>query len=118
MTLLDLDKGSLKVGSADACQSVPHGALDDTERTVNEDMCAVARHIGLAVHEVKVDGKLVASFPRTSALLNSVKQDGAGGAVPLCTTVALTVAPGDHQIAVRVKSASKKHAVVSQLIWW
>jgi len=68
--------------------------------------------------EVKVDGKLVASFPRTSALLNSVTQDGAGGAVPLCTTVALTVAPGDHQIAVRVKSASKKHAVVSQLIWW
>ena len=59
MTLLELDKGSLKVGSDDACQSVPHGALDDTERTVNEDMCAVARHIGLAVHEVKVGGNAV-----------------------------------------------------------
>ena len=32
MTLLDLGKGSLKVGSGDACRTVPHGNLDETER--------------------------------------------------------------------------------------
>jgi hypothetical protein len=33
---------------------VPHGDGDDTERAVNKDMSAVARRIGLAVHEVRV----------------------------------------------------------------
>ena len=59
MTLLDLDKGSLKVGSADACTTVPHGNLDETERTVNRNMNTVAQRMGLAVHEVKVDGNTV-----------------------------------------------------------
>ena len=54
MTFLDLEQGSLKVGSSDQCRSVPHGDLDDVERPVNADMCTVARRIGLAVHEIKV----------------------------------------------------------------
>jgi hypothetical protein len=50
---LDLvDKGSLKVGSDDMCKTLPHGNGDDTERAVNKDMSAVARHIGLAVHGI------------------------------------------------------------------
>ena len=60
MTLLDLEQGSLKVGSSDACRSVPHGNLDNVERPVNKDMCTVARRIGLAVHEIKSkDGETV-----------------------------------------------------------
>ena len=59
MTLLGFDKGSLKVGTADACTTVPHGNLDETERAVNRDMNEVAQRMGLAVHEVKVDGNAV-----------------------------------------------------------
>ena len=59
MTLLDFDKGSLKVGTSDACDTVPHGNLDDTERAVNSSMNKLARRIGLAVHEVNVDGNAV-----------------------------------------------------------
>jgi len=59
MTLLDFDKGSLKVGTSDACDTVPHGNLDDTERAVNSSMKKLATRIGLAVHEIRVDGNTV-----------------------------------------------------------
>ena len=59
MTLLDFDKDSHKVGTGDACATVPHGNLDDTERAVNSSMNKIAQRIGLAVHEVNVDGSTV-----------------------------------------------------------
>ena len=39
--------------------TVPHGNLDETERTVNRNMNTVAQRMGLAVHEVKVGGNTV-----------------------------------------------------------
>jgi len=59
MTLLDFGKDSHKVGTGDACATVPHGNLDETERVVNRNMKKIARRIGLAVHEVKVGGSTV-----------------------------------------------------------
>ena len=59
MTLLDFDKDSHKVGTGDACDTVPHGNLDDTERAVNSSMNKLACRIGLAVHEINVDGNTV-----------------------------------------------------------
>ena len=59
MTLLDFDKNSHKVGTGDACATVPHGNLDETERVVNRNMNKVAQRMGLAVHEVNVDGNTV-----------------------------------------------------------
>ena len=58
-TLLDLGPGSLKVGSGDACDTVPHGARDGTELPVNDAMCMIARRLGLAVHEIKVGNDTV-----------------------------------------------------------
>jgi hypothetical protein len=60
MTLLEFDKGSsLKVGTGDACVTVPRGNLDDTERAVNSSMKKLAKRIGLAVHEINVGGNTV-----------------------------------------------------------
>ena len=59
MTLLDFDKDSHKVGTGDACDTVPHGNLDETERAVNSSMNKLASRIGLAVHEINVDGNTV-----------------------------------------------------------
>eukprot|EP00947_MAST-08B_sp_MAST-8B-sp1_P000861 g861.t1 len=59
MTLLPLGGDSLKVGSDDACTTLPHGGFDDTEKELNRRMAKVAASMGLAGHEIKVGDKTV-----------------------------------------------------------
>eukprot|EP00947_MAST-08B_sp_MAST-8B-sp1_P004624 g4624.t1 len=59
MTLLPLGDGSLKVGSDDACTTLPHGGFDDTEKELNRRMAKVAASMGLAGHEIRVGDKTV-----------------------------------------------------------
>eukprot|EP00947_MAST-08B_sp_MAST-8B-sp1_P002552 g2552.t1 len=54
MTLLPLADDSLKVGSDDACTTIPRGGFDDTEKELNGRMAKVAKSMGLAAHEIKV----------------------------------------------------------------
>ena len=59
MPQLPLDRGTLKVGSNDACRTLPHGTADAVEQSLNKRMNQVARQMGLAVHEIRRGGRVV-----------------------------------------------------------
>jgi hypothetical protein len=59
MPELEIGKGTLKVGSEDGCTTLPHGAEDAVEQSLNIQMNRVARRLGLAVHEIRREGRVV-----------------------------------------------------------